>query len=215
MRSGRLRSERAEAAGSGTVNDSRFMLKMKEDEYKSCPFLTPEGCIIYEDRPWSCRMYPLETVPRKTKRGADKFSLITENNIPCLGFEQDKEWTVTEWLKDQGITVYNKKSQPFMEITSSKNLLGEEDIEPAKKELFYISLYDLDRFRRHLFESRFFSLFNVEKEVIERIKTDDEELLDFGARWLKFSLFGENTISFKDDALEKNMEELDRRRENL
>src|SRR5512139_3600634 len=30
-------------------------LKMRDDEKRSCPFLTPEGCTVYEDRPNICR----------------------------------------------------------------------------------------------------------------------------------------------------------------
>ncbi len=34
-------------------------LKMKKDEKKSCPFVTAEGCTVYEDRPSNCRYYPV------------------------------------------------------------------------------------------------------------------------------------------------------------
>ena len=34
------------------------VLRMNDDEAKSCPFLTDEGCGIYSDRPWPCRMFP-------------------------------------------------------------------------------------------------------------------------------------------------------------
>ena len=32
---------------------------------KRCPFLTDEGCGIYSDRPWPCRMYPLGLASQK------------------------------------------------------------------------------------------------------------------------------------------------------
>ncbi len=50
--------------------------------------------------------------------------------------------------------------------------------------------------------------FDVEPETIEKIRTDDEALLDFGLRWLRFSLFGESTLKIKDEELEKKKEEL-------
>lgn len=186
------------------------ILKMEADKNKTCPFVTPEGCMIYEDRPWSCRMYPLGTTPPKSKEGAEEFCFIAEKSFPCLGFEQDKEWTVEEWLTDQEVDIYNKKSQPYMEITLEKCFLEGKGLGPSKTQMFYIACYDLDRFRRHLFESRFFNLFDVEEEVIKRIRTDDGELLDFGVRWLRFSLFGENTINIKGKVLERKKEELDR-----
>ena len=37
-----------------------ILFRMKDAEGKPCPFVDEEkGCSIYEDRPWSCRMYPL------------------------------------------------------------------------------------------------------------------------------------------------------------
>lgn len=42
--------------------DSRVpvvILRMDENEKKSCPFVGPQGCSVYADRPWACRMYPL------------------------------------------------------------------------------------------------------------------------------------------------------------
>ena len=38
------------------------VLRMGDDEAKTCPFLTDEGCGIYSDRPWPCRMYPVGRV---------------------------------------------------------------------------------------------------------------------------------------------------------
>ncbi len=36
------------------------MLKMSDDQGHPCSFLTKKGCTVYEDRPYSCRAYPLE-----------------------------------------------------------------------------------------------------------------------------------------------------------
>jgi len=36
-----------------------ILLQMRDNEKKSCPFVTAEGCSVYPDRPWACRMYPL------------------------------------------------------------------------------------------------------------------------------------------------------------
>ena len=41
------------------MNTPVVLLKMSEDEAKSCQFLTEEGCGVYTDRPWPCRMYPI------------------------------------------------------------------------------------------------------------------------------------------------------------
>jgi len=179
------------------------LLKMEAEKDNICPFITPEGCKIYEDRPWSCRIFPLMTTQPENKEGAEDFCFIAGENFPCLGAEEDKEWTVEKWLTNQEVDIYNLKSQPYMELTMQECFLEGKGLEPSQTEMFHMACYDLDRFRQHLFESRFFNLFDIEDEVIEKIKTDDEALLDFSARWLKFSLFGEDTIRIKGEVIEK------------
>ena len=39
--------------------------------------------------------------------------------------------------------------------------------------------------------------FEVDEEIIDKIKKDDEELLLFGFEWLKFCLYGEETMKLK------------------
>ncbi|HDH53218.1 MAG TPA: YkgJ family cysteine cluster protein, partial [Nitrospirae bacterium] len=35
------------------------ILKMSDNEERTCPFLTDEGCTVYTDRPANCRYYPV------------------------------------------------------------------------------------------------------------------------------------------------------------
>ena len=39
-------------------------LKMREDARKTCPFVSRDGCTLYEDRPAACRIYPLARASR-------------------------------------------------------------------------------------------------------------------------------------------------------
>ena len=57
------------------------VLRMNDDESKACPFLTDEGCGIYSDRPWPCRMYPLGLAAQKdTPDGwrGDRFDFLLQ-----------------------------------------------------------------------------------------------------------------------------------------
>jgi Fe-S-cluster containining protein len=181
------------------------LLKMGDDDRKSCPFVNSEGCAVYEDRPWSCRMYPLGMASSKTADRADgeEFCFIVDESSTCVGLEQDKEWTVAEWWQDQGIDLYNKKSEPYKEITLHKHLLETKSIEPVKAHMFYLTCYDLDRFRDLIFQSSFFNRFDIEPELIKEMETDDEALLNFGFDWLRFSLFGEDTLRIKGEIREE------------
>jgi hypothetical protein len=51
-------------------------------------------------------------------------------------------------------------------------------------------------------------MFDIDKETIENIKSDDKNLLEFGYRWLRFSLFGEDSLMVKERVLNKKREEL-------
>jgi Fe-S-cluster containining protein len=66
-------------------------LKLLDDDRESCPFVKDgEGCIIYEDRPTSCRYYPLGTATLQHKEGADDDGFFFFINEPhCKGFEED------------------------------------------------------------------------------------------------------------------------------
>jgi hypothetical protein len=173
------------------------VVKMMEDENKSCPFVTPEGCSIYQDRPWSCRMYPIFPVSSK------KEEFLIEEKPSCLGFKEGRQWTIEEWEKDQGIDIYDKMNESYKEVTFHDYFQKGNKLEPGKAKLFYMACYDLDKFKKFLFETKFFDIYDVEKEIIEKIKEDEEELLNFGYRWIRFNLFWEDTLRVKDKAMDK------------
>jgi Fe-S-cluster containining protein len=185
-------------------------LKMMDDSNKTCPLVTANGCSIYEDRPWSCRMYPLGSASSKTADQPDgmEFHFVVEDGFSCLGLKEDKEWTVAEWRKNQGIDLYDHKSEPYKEITLHRLFREGKTIGPSKTQMFYIACYDIDRFRGLVFESSFFNRFDISKELVKKIRTDDEALLDFGFKWLKFGLFGENTVKIKAEVLEEKKKDL-------
>ena len=86
---------------------------------------------------------------------------------------------------------------PGLEIVTSHKSLGPEQEKARKLKVFFMVSYNLDRFRSFVFQGRFFDLFEVEPELQEKLAVDDEALLRFGFRWLKFSLFGEPVVRVK------------------
>jgi len=155
-------------------------------------------------------MYPLGIASGKTAQRADgvEFCFIVDDESSCFGLKEGNEWTVAEWWKDQGIDLYDQKNESYKEITLHERFREGKGLEPAKSHMFYLACYDIDRFRGLLLESSFLNRFEVDDEVIEKIRTDDEALLDFGFNWLRFSLFGENTIKIKGDVAEGKKREL-------
>jgi hypothetical protein len=175
-----------------------IILKMLQDKDKRCPFVTSDGCTVYEDRPSACRIYPLgraSTQPFGPEATLEKFFIVEEDH--CLGFQESREWSIKEWLSNEGINEYNSMNDKWSEIITSSKGLGPEGDVQKKTQMFYMASYNLDRFREFLFKSPFFDRFEVDPELKEKLATDDISLMKFAFVWLRFSLFGEQTIQIK------------------
>jgi len=179
-------------------NHPVVMLKMDNDENKSCPFVTEEGCSVYEDRPWSCRMFPLGVAsPKETDENGDgEFYFLLEESV-CRGFEEDTNWTIDKWMKGQKVAEYTEMGEHFKEISLHEYFKQKKQLEPAKLEMFYTVCYNIDKFREFVFQSTFFKRFKVDEEIVKKIKEDDKELLLFGFNWLRYCLFGDKTMELK------------------
>lgn len=175
-------------------------LRMKEDEQRNCPFVTPEGCSIYEDRPANCRYYPVGqgTLKKNTNDNIideEFFFFVKEEH--CKGFEEPDEWSVESWRKDQGVDIYDEMNREWKRILLSRSIPG-QNIDEKKQAMFYMACYDMDRFRRFIFESRFLDNFDVEDDVVEKMRVDDVDLMRFGFRLMKYILLLEETLKVKD-----------------
>ncbi|NCO41600.1 MAG: hypothetical protein COZ06_28965 [Armatimonadetes bacterium CG_4_10_14_3_um_filter_66_18] len=187
------------------------VLRMEENEQKSCPFVTAEGCGVYNDRPWACRMYPLGLAsPRDDRPGGGwaseapgegdrEFYFVLQEDV-CRGFEEEREWTVGQWLRDQDVGPYNEMGERFKELTLQDRFLQGEPLDPKQMEMFHTAVFDLDKFRRFVFESSFLQRFEVAEKQSETMRSDDEELLRFAFDWLKFCLLGQKTMKLKPEA---------------
>ncbi|MHC1724568.1 MAG: YkgJ family cysteine cluster protein [Syntrophobacteraceae bacterium] len=175
------------------------VLKMNENKDKTCPFVAPEGCGIYQGRPWSCRMYPVFPI----SSDADEF--LIEEKASCHGFKGGKQSTVREWKKAQDIDVYDRMNQPYKEITHHTFFLNGNKLDIGKTKLVYSTCYDLDSFKRFIFETRFLDIYDIEEDLIAKMKKDEEELLLFAYKWVRFSLFSEDILKLKDKEMDKLM----------
>ena len=117
----------------------------------------------------------------------------------CLGMKKKREWTVREYLCDQELDPYNEMEKPFRKITSHPRFSQENIQNPKVREMCRMALYDLDRFRRFVLESRFLEVFYVEEEVRDRIKDDNLELMKLAYRWLEFGLISSETLKIRED----------------
>lgn len=166
-------------------------LKLLDDEQQSCPFVREDGCIVYGDRPTSCRYYPLGVATLQHKEGADDEGFYFFVNEPhCKGFEEDCQWRVQQWRQDQGVDRHDDINAEWTDLVVRKRSFPASiKLTDQGKQMFFMVSYNIDKFREFVFESSFLKRYEVDAETQAKIKEDDVALLDFGVRWLKDILF--------------------------
>ncbi len=179
------------------------MLKMDATPQKRCPFVTAEGCSVYQARPWACRMYPVGMALPPARAGVEPEPcyFLFEDGF-CHGHKESRPWTVESWQRDQGILDRDDLEKGFRELVGHPWFIGGRQLDPKRIEMFFMAAYDLDTFREFLFTTTFVQRFDLDKELVEALRTDDHALLRFGFRWLRFALFGEPTVQRRVAAAE-------------
>jgi len=178
------------------------MLKMSDAEDKRCSFVSERGCGVYEDRPWSCRMYPVAMAVPPARVGVEPKPVyfLLEDDF-CEGHKELGEWTVDRWRQDQDVAAREELEAGFREIVTHPWFIGgTRQLDSKRLDMFFTACYDLDKFRTFVFGSTFLERFELEPELVERLREDDDELLRFAFRWLKLGLFGEPVLKVKDSA---------------
>jgi Fe-S-cluster containining protein len=189
------------------------MLRLDDEKGKTCPFLGDQGCDIYEDRPWPCRMYPLGLAAQKdTPDGwqGERFYFLLKEDM-CKGHDEPDEQQVGGWLEGQGIEEYDRWGEAFKEMTLHEYFEKDGVLSPEKMHMLYTACYDLDKFREFVFESTLLDRFDVDEDFVEEMHYDDEALLRLGFLWLRFSLFGEPTMKVKAEVAEAFKGSLDKK----
>ncbi len=173
-------------------------LKMREDKDKTCPFLGEKGCTIYEVRPLACRYYPLGfgLFRNRDKQTNEEVYYLVKEGF-CQGLGTGKEMTVDEYRSSQGIPELEEPVKEWAEIIMKKESLGPVKVPEKSIELFFMVSTNPERFRSFVFESKFLEIFEVDEKTLDEIKKDDLKLLQFGFKWLKTVLFGENLVKRK------------------
>jgi uncharacterized protein len=167
-------------------------LKMMDDEQESCPFVRDEeGCIIYEDRPTTCRYYPLGVATLQHQEGADDEGFYFLVNEPhCKGFEEDNTQTVAEWRQSEGVVDRDEINREWTDLVVRKRSFPASiKLTEKAKQIFFMVSYNIDKFRDFVFESTFLERNPVDAETVEKIRSDEVELLRFGVNWLTSVLF--------------------------
>ncbi len=169
-------------------------LAMNSEKDDICHFVTDQGCSIYDNRPAACRLYPIgraATTIDGEENPREKYFFVREKH--CLGFKEDKSWTINEWINHEKAGEYIAMNDQWLNIITASKTLGKENA-IQKIQMFYMASYNTDKFRSFIFGSNFFHHFKVTSALKESLAHNDIELLKFGFKWLRFSLFGDKSI---------------------
>lgn len=157
-----------------------------DPERLTCPFVTPQGCRVYPDRPSSCRIYPVVRILRRSRQTGttlEEYMLLREPH--CRGFEQTRTQTVREWMADQQILDYNAENNRLLEVIGLKNRLRPGRLPSETLNLVYTALYDLDSFRQKLLDASLPGSEALRADFTAASVDDDLQLLHLGLEWVR------------------------------
>ncbi|MCL1986310.1 MAG: YkgJ family cysteine cluster protein [Betaproteobacteria bacterium] len=165
------------------------LLKMLDGPDELCPFVTPAGCSVYEDRSAACRAYPLG---RGTKPGPcgtvnERFFLVQEDH--CHGFDAGKKWTAREWIADQGLEPYNRSNDRYMQLMAKVKASGEA-VSERMATMCLLAFFQLDRFKDFMADMGVLDKVDIPEERRIAVIEDEEARLDFAFDWIELVLFG-------------------------
>jgi len=69
--------------------------------------------------------------------------------------------------------------------------------------MFFLASYNIDAFKKFIFDSSFLSRYDVDGDTLNAIQKDEVALLKFGMKWLKWLLFKEGTFKLRAEAAQK------------
>ncbi len=187
------------------------------EEKNACPFVTPEGCTVYEDRPTACRYYPVGMADfhegGTNDAEEDKFFFLVKEPH-CKGFEEPKKWTIREWRLDQGVDERDEMNKEWLRLVMRRKSYGfQATLSDAAKRMFFMASTDLDSFRRFILESSFLDTYEVDEETLGKIKEDDVELMHFSFAYLANTLFGAEGMSIRQEKIDAKVEEIKARQD--
>ncbi len=167
-------------------------LTMIDDGRASCVFVRKTGCSVYTDRPGSCRAYPLGRGASRNNDTVATESLVLIQEPHCRGFEATNDQTVSRYLLDQGMELYNRFNDMLLPLLQHPSI-QQQEFRPSRQQLdqYILALYDLDQFRRKLSDGGITLYHPLTPQQLKGFAGDDEELLLLGLRWLMQEFFGE------------------------
>ena len=140
------------------------------------------------------------------------YALVEEPH--CLGHQEPRRISVADYRKEQGLDEYDDLARGWRQLILKKKSSGPSIGKPSKRslELFFMVCYDIDRFSQFVASDGFSDIYDLPAQELKDILCDDNALMQFGFRFLRQVLFGEETIALRQEAAEqRRLRHLERR----
>jgi Fe-S-cluster containining protein len=164
-----------------------FLDPFKTEE-PGCPFLGAEGCMVYENRPAACRLFPITMGSQLTEQGMVDYYFCRQLDY-CQGFAGDREWTLGTWMADQGFAEYHEERRGWLDVLLKMGLRGPQGVDEELQNLFAALAYDLDTFRKLVEQPDFLEVINLGGGPAPYLHLDDLKFLKLSYECLKALLF--------------------------
>ena len=170
------------------------MLRMLDGPEEPCPFVTPAGCSVYEDRPGACRYYPIGRGTKMATDGiAERFFLVRESH--CHGFDKGTSRTPHQWMENEELQPFNEANDRYMRLMALVRA-GGKPLEARMATTTVLCLFQLDKFRELIEAMKIFSHVDVSESrkaaIMEDSQDGDVAALYFALDWLELMLFGQS-----------------------
>jgi Fe-S-cluster containining protein len=176
------------------------LLRMAQNAEQTCPFVSETGCTVYEDRPDSCRTFPLEQAMefRRDQRPARVIHLFRPPDF-CLGQHETQVWTPQTYAQDQAAEPYHRMTARWADTKRlfQSNPYGGQGFQGPKAKMAFMATYNMDAFREFVFQSSFKRRYKIKADMLKKARTDDVALLKLGLAWVRWFLWGIPSRVFK------------------
>jgi len=155
-----------------------------------CPFVSPDGCIIYHDRPTACRLYPLGRSSGVGQNGAPPEAFFYLVDTPdCQGIKEKKVQSVAAWQEEQGLGPYIQMNDRMLGLLFHPGRDRAVHLNERQQQKVLVACYNIDLFREFVFKTGFVETCKIENPTRNTIMEDDSALLDLGFAYLDQALF--------------------------
>jgi len=164
-------------------------LKMEDGEGQ-CPFVSPDGCTIYKDRPTACRLYPLgrSSCIGRVGEGREEFFYLLDTP-GCEGIRETKVQSVSIWREDQGLRPYIEMNDRMLGLLFHPRRDRSAHLTQRQQQKVMVACYNIDLFREFAMKTGLMEACSIQNATRGRVMEEDSALLALGFAYLDEILF--------------------------